>query len=656
MTLTLRIEGWQARGLRCPDHQVDLSLAEGIYPISLIQMPNGTGKTTTLRLLRAALSGSLDRDGAARDDIEALARRRGMESEGEFRLRLRCNDQPVTITLRFDFDRGEVKYLTTLPSGQKPGFHPPAGFERFLRPEFVEFFLFDGELAEHLLSARHTDAQTAIEDLFYLGTFAKIRGRVEDFWKEEIERRGASEKKGLIRRQNRVHKLELRLRQMEEEQRDLQQELASVIARQADREERFQDALAQREDDQRRVQEAVTEARQTEAELGDVSRSVLERMRHPQSLAVSFARKIRQLKLSFDRVKLPESAAREFFEELAEEPDCVCGRPLDTETREKLRQRARHYFGSEEVAMLNSMKTAIADQIPSEEDEPSQELDALLNTLKQARAAADRAKTQLDVVRVDVASGDPAREATLEEIKELTAHRRELERDLQKYEDTSTSAGDESTGIQVLRRRLEHAENDLAEITDTLNLKTKKEVLVNLLETIVTRARENLGAGICADTNERIHRLMPENRIRIREIDRCLRLEGQEGGSAGETLCVAYAFLSTLFNRTEQYDLPFVVDSPANPIDLAIRTQIADLVPRLSHQFIAFTISSERERFVDVLERKAQEEILYLTLFRKGPGDLEGTARETGRCEESLDGMLVADRDFFRSFQLDTEE
>lgn len=656
MTLILRIEGWEARGLRCPDHRVDLSRADGVYPISLIQMPNGTGKTTTLRLLRAALSGSLDGDDANRDDIEALARRGGEESEGEFRLRLLCNDELVTFILRFDFESGEVRYLTTLRSGQKLGFQPPAGFERFLRPQFVEFFLFDGELADNLLSPKHTNAQTAIEDLFYLGTFTKIRGRVEDYWKEEIERRGASEKKGFNRRQNRVHKLELRLHQLEEEQGELQQELSTVEAKLADREERFQRALAQRDDDQRRVQAAENEVNQTETELRETSRSVLERMRRPQTLAVSFARKIRQLKLSFDRVKLPESAAREFFEELAEEPVCVCGRPLDPETREKLRRRARQYFGSEEVAMLNSMKTEISEQVPSEEDEPARELDALLDTLKQARAAADSAKTQLDSVRVEVASGDPTREATLEEIKEFTGRRRELERDLQKYEDTSTSAGDESTGTQVLRRRLEQAERDLAEITETLSLKAKKEVLVTLLERIVNRARENLGAGICAETNERIHRLMPENRIRIREIHRCLRLKDQAGGSAGENLCVAYAFLSTLFNRTDQYDLPFVVDSPANPIDLAIRTQIADLVPRLSHQFIAFTISSERERFVDVLERNAREDIRFLTLFRRGPQDLEQAARETDRFEESLDGMLVSDRDFFRSFQLETED
>ena len=59
MPATMRILGWKAEGLRCPDHDIDFSAdTNEINPVTLIQMPNGTGKTTTLNLLRAALSGS----------------------------------------------------------------------------------------------------------------------------------------------------------------------------------------------------------------------------------------------------------------------------------------------------------------------------------------------------------------------------------------------------------------------------------------------------------------------------------------------------------------------------------------------------------------------------------------------------------------------
>lgn len=54
----VRLLGWKASGLRCPDHEIVLTRADGKpHHVSLIQMPNGTGKTTTLELLRAAFSG-----------------------------------------------------------------------------------------------------------------------------------------------------------------------------------------------------------------------------------------------------------------------------------------------------------------------------------------------------------------------------------------------------------------------------------------------------------------------------------------------------------------------------------------------------------------------------------------------------------------------
>ena len=58
MATEIKLMGWSAKGFRCPDHQVDLiNHNNEPYLVSLIQMPNGTGKTTTKDLLRLTLSG-----------------------------------------------------------------------------------------------------------------------------------------------------------------------------------------------------------------------------------------------------------------------------------------------------------------------------------------------------------------------------------------------------------------------------------------------------------------------------------------------------------------------------------------------------------------------------------------------------------------------
>ena len=42
---------WKSVGLRCPDFNIKISKNDKTFP-SFIQMPNGTGKTTTLSLLK----------------------------------------------------------------------------------------------------------------------------------------------------------------------------------------------------------------------------------------------------------------------------------------------------------------------------------------------------------------------------------------------------------------------------------------------------------------------------------------------------------------------------------------------------------------------------------------------------------------------------
>lgn len=184
---TMSILGWKAIGFRCPDHEVDFTAnSDTVYPVTFLQMPNGTGKTTTLSLLRLALSGKASAtdggDGISPEQVREFRKRNSRESTGQFEVRLLLNGKRATIIMKFDFDSGSVQYFTTHGSGQKNGFEPPIIFKKFLNPNFVEFFVFDGELADHLLSREHTDAESVVERLFQVDTLQTMRTRVEDYW------------------------------------------------------------------------------------------------------------------------------------------------------------------------------------------------------------------------------------------------------------------------------------------------------------------------------------------------------------------------------------------------------------------------------------------------------------------------------------------
>ena len=342
--------------------------------------------------------------------------------------------------------------------------------------------------------------------------------------------------------------------------------------------------------------------------------------------------------------------------ELAEEPQCVCGRPLDEEQRKEIRERAKHYLGSDDVAFLNALKSDISNLIGPDVAGHAIDLTRRIEILREAIRTEDERRTLYTLLENDAVASDPALQEAKGVIDRIEASIRELESKRQKFESLDDSAGDENTfGIRILERRLDDAERKLAEITKTLTMRRKMTVLRGIMDSALQKAKVGISQEICTQTNSRIAEVMPNNSIRVQHVDRCLILEGQEGGSAGETLSVAYAFLATLFNRVE-HQLPFIVDSPANPIDLRVRAKIAELIPQLTSQFVAFTISSERQGFVGPLEAACKTPINYVTLFRRGDAGMEQDASLIAGSVLTRDGVLVTGGEFFSGFHIEKED
>ena len=657
MAAIMRILGWKSQGLRCPDHDINCADPDGNpYPVSLIQMPNGTGKTTTLTLLRAALSGSAINEGWDRHKISEFRKRNGGEPEGIFEVRLLLNDRRATIVMIFDFENGRVSYNTTHGPGHREGFHPPSDFRRFMNENFVNFYVFDGELAEHLLDKQYTDAQVVVENLFQMNAFHAMARKVGEYWDKKTRNAGATEERGLSRRQNRVKDLGKRLVTLKREKAELQRAREDLDERLQKKKEAYQQEINKEEARSKALAEAEAKVERFKGRVREEALDVLERMRDPHALSASFATWMLALKDGLDKVKLPESAAREFFEDLAREPECVCGRPIDSEIAQVIRVRAIQYLGTEDVSLLNSMKSAIKDAVGDRPEDGENDLDTRIASLSDVVEQERGARNDFDALRHEAEQTDPAIKSAREDIESLTAEVEGIDDKLERFESEDQTQNDERTyGIEILERRLADAERKLAEITHTLTEKAKRDVLSGIINKAYEESRQGIAAELCDQANGRISELMPNNRISIDRIERSLILEGQEGGSAGETLSIAYAFLATLFHRAD-HQLPFVVDSPAGPIDLAVRPRIGELIPKLSGQFIAFTISSERDRFVESLKRTSNSQVQFVTLFRKGSKELERAAHQGGVVSETTDGLNVLGEAFFNEFQLEEEE
>ena len=665
MATTMRILGWKAEGLRCPDHEIDCCDRNGNpFRTTLIQMPNGTGKTTTLTLLRAALSGIAERWEPVQ--IIEFRKKDSLVDSGYFQLNLAVSDRRVTILMQFDFENGEIRYKTTKGSGQESGFDPPPEVRRFMNEEFVNFYVFDGELAENLLSRDHTDAARAVESLFQVHLLGLMQQRISDYWDENTKDMKATTDKGVNQRKNQLSKWTGRRNQLLLAKSKLESEFSSIDADLKLHQKKHERELAKQYDQSRKIAAATIKVNDLKQQLLECSKMVLDKMRDPHAVSPAFCTAMSELKLGLDRVKLPEGAAREFFEELADEPECVCGRPIDDQVRAVIRQRAHQYLGSDDISLLNTMKASITDALSGPHEEAFGELSSEINHLSNlSNVDLQLAQNELDALTGVAEMSDPTvrnlrtkvqdREETMEVIKEQLQTLKGKDETVS-FHAISKENPNRISAIATIVEGINRLQDQVDEATNTQDLRKRRDSLTWILDRAQHKARVSILTEIRDEANRRIEQLMPYNNIRIERIKGCLELSGQAGGSVGETLSVGYAFLATLFHRANQHSLPFVVDSPANPIDLAIRSKIGDLVPRLTDQFIGFVISSEREQFLPSLRSAANGDIQYVTLFRAGVSEYESRAEAITSCVKSVDGFKVTDRQFFDEFQLDLED
>ena len=666
MSATMKVIGWKAHGLRCPDHEVNCSYSTGEpAPITLIQMPNGTGKTTTLSLLRAALSGSANKESWSKEEILTFQKRENPEINGTFELRLLLNQKRVTILLEFDFSSGSVHYKTTRGDGQVEGFRPPVEFRRFMNEEFVKFYVFDGELADNILSNQHTDAQRAIESLFQLHLLPQMESKISEYWENETRGRTAKGETGYNRRTKLLKKWKSRSIELGNERGECEKDLNKVKNDLKSQKQKYDSEIGKETDREEKIENAKKKLSEIQEKVRGSSQGVLDSTRNPHAVSSIFAQSMYQLKRGLDRVKLPESAAREFFEELAEENNCVCGRPINDEIKIAIKERANQYLGTEDVYLLNAMKSSIDDlvglPIATNETSLTEDIEILGDLVKRKLIC----QQELDYLEQEAMHSNPAVKKAKEKITQLKQEQDELIESLQKYDSPDEKIQLDKINnfdpgrvysIETIEKVIQILEEKVDEIRDTLNLSKKKNLLAKIVRETYSSARDYIASEIKDDTNQRITGLMPDNAIRVEKIDKCVTLENQSSGSAGENLTIGYAFLATLFNRTGEHKLPFVVDSPANPIDYEIRPKIGQLAPILTDQFIAFVISSEREKFLPALRKAANQEIIYITIFRKNITRHTKKATKIKNHIETIDGIQIIDEKFFDEFQLDAEE
>jgi hypothetical protein len=606
--------------------------------ISLVQMPNGTGKTTTMGLIRHLILGSeLDDEAVMGYEPEYGA------SKGEFTIGFAAGNDRFRIHMDLDYDLGTVDYRHSYPQreggGMNSGHFLPLELENILTEEFVDLFVFNGELTDEFIETGENKAENALKIVTRLDRVEAQRAAIKRVVKEQQKDEGAKTEQGLKQTKSRLKKREERLANLKETRDRLKDDISDHKSTIEDLKKEREDIISKDKEALEKYQQYQDEIKDLETTLQTDSASLLDDMRVPSKLSSSFYEDFASLLEHMRVLRLPRSTSKEFFSELAEQDSCVCGRKLDEKHRNEIRKNAERFLSDEDVGVLNALKERLGNI-----SEPIA-LDEKLEELQETRKELKKYQTQRDQLGL---SDEDLEEKKQDLTRQIESERADLENKERKVEFLTTDDKglrqrhnlDWEKNIPEAKREVTKYKQKVETATDTVTFSAQAEKLDTIFDDFVGRAVTDVKRTQINKTNQRLSQILKRSSVQIDSIDDSINLKNKSGSSEGQSLAVAYAYLSTLFEDSA-VDMPFVIDSPAVSLDHKVRSEVAPIISQLFDQVIAFIISTEKDGFVENLEPATDNDINYYTVYKTdAPGELR----------------VHNDKDFFMNFTSEEEE
>lgn len=634
--MKIKILGWEYENIRRIGRlSIDLTKADGsIYENTFIMMPNGTGKTTTLKLMRAMLTETGANDWKEKE-VRSFRPTFKEASNGKFSLKVMFDEDIYYYILHLDYDLGEARYETSRVAksgGLEDGHTFPLPLHGILNEEFVDRFIFDGEQAQKTLDTGSEEAERAILYLYQLDKMDYLCGRVDkliaikqDEGNSRITERSVSIYKGKAEKRKKKYD-DLCLKYAK-----ASKELASKKGKRNSYEQRYQDIISKDEEMQKEQEDLNQKKSEVHRSMSESTGHILSYIKKPYNLQIELHMRLQGLWQNMQTLRLPKNVAKEFFNELADSEFCICGRCIEDRERKIILENANRYLGQNEFAVLNEVKTALKEyEIDKGLEIEKQRLQELLSEEQEIHNALDR----LAVIMAE--KGNHEIMQVKESAEKLNGEIEILERECLRLNTNDYIGNVDLTpdnNIHLAYKKLQEAEDAYNKANGTFVFIKKAEKLKAYILSVKKFTLEKLKAFIILETNNKVRQIIKNDTVKIKNIIGHLIFEDRETLSEGQNLAVAYAYIGTLFEHS-QNQFPFVVDSPAAALDLNMRREIATVMPGLFQQMIIFVTSGERQGFVETYYNRS--DVKYYTI--------EGGKDMAAQCYEGIE--------FFKKFQL----
>lgn len=628
--MQIKVLGWEYKNIRkMKNLEVKLEKKDGtVHPVTLVMMKNGTGKTTTIKLMRALLSGS------AKDwDAKTVRSFRGTnDSFGEFRLTMSFKGNIYHYILKLNYEDGTVSFETSSSSeGLKDGREFPYELGGvFDREEFVNRFIFDGEQAKKTLSTGNEEAERAITYLYQVNKLDDMVKEINDLVQEKQMKSTGSDRslkvyKGKMdRKRENYNRLCITLNELKQELKEKNESLD-------ENNQRYKELFSSDRELHERREELIRKKKELYGQLGNVVKDVLLQVKRPYNIHPCFDERLKGLFKNMQTLKLPKSTSREFFDELADSHTCICGREIGEREREKILENAKLYLVGEQQGALNMIKSSL------KEYEISEQLNQDIFQMRELNEKLEQIESGLNSLEIELSEkGNDELTKIRQHIDLLLIQVRELESQIEKMETTEYQMFrglNEENNVNLALKAWEDEEDKYLKDIETYKFTKKADRMISYIKQIKGLALKKLKNNIMKETNEKIKKIITNDTIIISKIDRHLILKDREEVSEGQTLAVAYAYIGSLFEHS-YFDFPFIVDSPAASMDLGVRREVANVIPELFKQLVVFVTSGEVAGFAEAFYEL--NDVQYMTIEDTELGNV----------------VLVPGREYFSKYQM----
>jgi DNA sulfur modification protein DndD len=571
--------------------------------INPLLMRNGYGKTTMLTLLRWMFTGAIPPQSGS--NWPQYKRDFGGDtSESKVVLKLKISDDDDVLrdwelTMWFNHNEGDCGFETysSEVGGRQAGWHlPPAFRSRFYdRPKFTELFIFDGETAKELTSGQgRNQIENAILELtglVHVKDMSMEGGVIDAHRNAEFKKAAINDPENAAAKYiNWKSQVDDHVATQVERERKTKAQL-SVHEKKLEGIKKQIDGLADNEAAQKALDAEQKKLRDMQNNRKNLAKELLTNLGNPANIGGTFWGNTTRLHSQLARAKVPEGVGRQFFHDILEEDDCVCGNPWDDEMKAHINSRIDRYLADDIMTVVKSMQQHVSE--------------SHMHTVDLSESAEEITDTGLAISEINDEINRIKRtfnEETQKELNRLEGLADELESKISDCNDLLDEINQTDPTIIQTRNYIKGALKDDGEpllqftrVKNCINLFTLKKVqraLQKKLEELTPLKRLSEGADLAKDVfNDALKESMTVLRAKVEEDTNDLLAQiastggtisvrfmenriafiqetgrVQDGANQGAILSGAYCFVSALASLGSMEPV-LVADSPVTGMD-----------------------------------------------------------------------------------------